>query len=444
LEPKARRAFSRTGEVRFPNTAMSEPHRTRDELLSENRRLRAALARERSSGEQQGAGNAGAPACSEDAAKPHGGRAPFQRIFRASPVALSLSDLEERRFVDVNPAMCRLTGYEREELVGRSPVELGLWKNPGERDEMLARLDHESALRDYEVALRMRTGETRDLLASFQLLRMGGTEVLLSVLADISARKQAERSLREANQEAEDLARFRSSVLTNVTHEVRTPLTVILGFTSILREGVDGPHRRFVDLIERSGRRLLMTLDSILDLAQLESGTLEVDAHPQDVLPVLDSVANTTRPFAEEKDLAFETHLPSEPLCAEIDSELLARALGHLLDNAVKFTDEGRVSLRASASEDGEQVLLEVTDTGVGIDEAFVPKLFDTFSQESSGMKRDYQGSGMGLTVAAKLIDRLDGEVYVESQKGEGSTFTVALPRTEGASNPHPARAKAA
>ncbi|PSQ69159.1 MAG: histidine kinase, partial [Bacteroidetes bacterium QH_2_67_10] len=224
-----------------------------------------------------------------------------------------------------------------------------------------------------------------------------------------------------------------------------TPLTVILGFTSILREGVDGPHRRFVDLIERSGRRLLTTLDNVLDLAQLESGTLEVDAQPHNVLDIIDSVAGETRSVAEEKGLDFETELPEQALYAEVDYELLARALDHLVDNAVKFTDEGNITLRArteSSSTDGredatddreEQVLIEVVDTGVGIHDQFIPDLFSVFSQESSGMDRDYQGSGMGLPVAARLIERFDGEVQVETQKGAGSTFTIVLPQTEAA-----------
>lgn len=433
---------------------MSEQGLTRDELLSENRRLRAALARERASGEPLGEARSeskrpGVVSSQPAAPSQEAGEEPFRRLFRASPVALALNDFEEKHFIDVNPAMCRLTGYGRGELRGRSSAEMNLWEDPGEHDEVLARLDADGALHDYEVRLQTKTGETRELLASFQRLRMEGTDALLSVFSDISARRQAERSLHEAQQEverareeAQDLAQFRSSVVTNVTHEVRTPLTVILGFTSILREGVEGPHRRFVDLIERSGQRLLMTLDSILDLAQLESGTLEVDVHPQNVLDVVDSVANTTRPFAEEKDLTFETDLPEEALYAEVDSELLARALGHLLDNAVKFTDEGRVVLRAG-TENG-RVLLEVADTGIGIEEEFVPQLFDTFSQESSGMERDYQGSGMGLTVTAQLVDRLGGEMHVESQKGEGSTFTVALPQAERAAGSQPLHAKAA
>jgi PAS domain S-box-containing protein len=369
----------------------------------------------------------------------------FRRLFRLSPAGLTLTRLSDGRITDVNPEFCRLCGYERAEIVGQSWGEMALWEDEERRRELARRLKEEAVVQDFEFTIAAKDGWPIELMGAFQHLTVKGEACILSVLSDISARKRAERSLREAKQEAEDLAQFRSNVIANITHEVRTPLTVILGFTSILREGVDGPHRRFVDLIERSGRRLLTTLDSVLDLAQLESGTLEVDAQPHNVLDIIDSVAGETRSVAEEKGLDFETELPEQALYAEVDYELLARALDHLVDNAVKFTDEGNITLRArteSSSTDGredstddreEQVLIEVVDTGVGIHDQFIPDLFSVFSQESSGMDRDYQGSGMGLPVAARLIERFDGEVQVETQKGAGSTFTIVLPQTEAA-----------
>ena len=355
----------------------------------------------------------------------------FRKVFRLSPAGVTLSRLFDGRFTDVNPEFCRLSGYDREELIGRSSRELGLWTEE-DRSTLVERIKSEGVIHDYEFTLNAADGWPTPVMGSFQLLSVGGEEMLLKVISDITARKRTEESLRQAKKEAEELAQFRSSVIANITHEVRTPLTVILGFTSILREGVEGPHRRFVDLIERSGRRLLMTLDSVLDLAQLESGTLDINARPHNILDIVDSVANTTRPFAEEKGLVFEAELPEEALYAAVDYELLARALGHLVDNAIKFTDEGRVTLRVRS--EGEQVLIDVVDTGIGIREEFVSKLFETFSQESSGMDRDYQGSGMGLAVTARLVERFDGTMRVESEKGVGSVFTIVLPAVESMS----------
>jgi PAS domain S-box-containing protein len=370
----------------------------------------------------------------------------FQRVFRHSPAGLTLTRFSDGRITDVNPEFCRLCGYARDEVVGRSWMELELWEDGARRRTLARRLESEAIVQDFEFTITARDAWPVELMGSFQRITVDGEEAVLGVLSDISARKRAERSLREAKQEAEDLAQFRSTVIANITHEVRTPLTVILGFTSILREGVDGSHRRFVDLIERSGRRLLMTLDSVLDLARLESGTLDVDARPHNVLDVVDSVASETRSFAEEKDLTLDTELPERPLYVEVDYELLSRALGHLVDNAVKFTDEGGVTLRATTGtappsenkeeeEEAQRVLIEVVDTGVGIGEQFVPDLFSVFTQESSGMDRDYQGSGTGLPVAARLIERFDGTVQVDTEKGKGSTFTIVLPEAERASS---------
>ena len=360
----------------------------------------------------------------------------FQRVFRLSPAGLSLSRLSDGHITDVNPEFCRLSGYDRETLVGSTSLEIGLWEDEERRQRLTERLKAEGVVQDFEFSLTAKDDWPVNLMGSFQLVNVEGEEMILSVLSDISVRKRAEESLRQAKEEAErareeaeDLAQFRSSVIANVTHEVRTPLTVILGFTSILREGVSGPHRRFVDLIERSGRRLLMTLDSVLDLAQIESGTLEVNNRPQNILDIVDSVANTTRPFAEEKGLDFETEFPDHALYSDVDAELLARALSHLVDNAIKFTEEGRVLLRVYSEE--ERVKVDVVDTGIGIEEQFVPQLYKTFSQESRGMNRDYQGSGMGLTVTGRLIQRFDGELHVSSEKGVGSTFTIVLPEVE-------------
>jgi PAS domain S-box-containing protein len=366
----------------------------------------------------------------------------FRRLFRLSPAGLALVRLDDGRLTDVNPEFCRLSGYERSHLVGSTAMEMDLWKDDERRLRLVKRLASEGVVHDFEFTLLAADGWPVELMGSFQLIDIGGERMVLSVLSDISARKRTEESLRRAKKEAEDLAQFRSTVISNITHEVRTPLTVILGFTSILREGIDGPHRRFVDLIERSGRRLLLTLDTVLDLAQLESGTLDTEVRRQNILDIVDSIASTSRFFAEEKGLTFETDLPARALYVEVDYELLARALGHLVDNAIKFTDEGDVTLRVRV--EGEKVLVEVQDTGIGIEENFVPELFNVFAQESSGMNRDYQGSGMGLPVTGRLVEHFGGEVRVESRKGAGSTFTVALPKAKSVQKNTAFRASAA
>jgi signal transduction histidine kinase len=258
------------------------------------------------------------------------------------------------------------------------------------------------------------------------------------VMTDITARKEAEDALRQAKDQAEEIAQFRSALLQNMTHEIRTPLTVILGFTSMLHQGIRDDYRRFVDLIERSGRRLLLTLDSLLDLAQLESGTLQVDNELHNVFDIVHGTAASLEPMADQKGLTFSLDLPATAAYARFDCELFSHALTHLIDNAIKFTEEGEVAVTAEVADDAVRV--HVKDTGVGVGEQFEGRLFDAFSQESEGISRTHQGSGLGLTVAHRLVDRIGGRIEHASRKGQGSVFTIELP-VASTEKPHPTEA---
>lgn len=244
---------------------------------------------------------------------------------------------------------------------------------------------------------------------------------------DITDRKLAEQKLIHSKEQAEEMTILKSAFLTNMTHEIRTPLTVILGFTSILRQGARKEYQRFVNLIERSGRRLLLMLDSVLDLAQLEAGTLVVEPTRQNIADITHGVVATLVSIAQDKNLTLEFEEPKAAPYAIVDAAVLARVLNNLLDNAIKFTDEGGV--RVWLEEDERYVIIQIEDTGIGIDERFLPHVFDAFSQESTGIERTHQGSGLGLTVSKQLLDLLGGKLTLRSTKGEGSLVTVRLPK---------------
>ena len=249
------------------------------------------------------------------------------------------------------------------------------------------------------------------------------------VVVDVTDRKEAEERLREAYEHLEGVARLRTSILTNITHEVRTPLTVILGFTSMLRKGVEPRYRRFVDLMERSGRRLMLMLDTVLDLAQLEAGTLRLEAEPFDVVELVHNEIERFHSYVQEKglNLHVEEQPTSRPLLAYVDQNIFGRVLGTVMDNAIKFTEEGGIFVSFEAAPD--HVHVQVRDTGIGISADFLPHLFDEFAQESTGLERTHQGSGLGLTVARRLLEAAGGSIHVDSEKGTGSRFTLVVPR---------------
>ena len=256
---------------------------------------------------------------------------------------------------------------------------------------------------------------------------------LVGTARDITSQKEREQVLRQAKEEAEAAARTKSEILNNMSHELRTPLASILGFAGVLQEESEGQQEEFARRIARSGERLRQTLDSVLDLAQLEADGKNLEWRRVDVAQLARETADFFRPQAEEKglDLEVKTSGPSEAV-AHLDEGALQRILTNLLSNAVKFTEEGSVTISVEADPETTEagaVRLRVEDTGIGISEAFLPNLFEDFKQESTGLSRTHEGSGLGLAITKRLVALMDGTIRVGSTRGEGSCFTVTFPR---------------
>ncbi|PSQ58530.1 MAG: histidine kinase, partial [Bacteroidetes bacterium QH_10_64_19] len=231
--------------------------------------------------------------------------------------------------------------------------------------------------------------------------------------------KQANERLREANRLKEDF-------LATTSHELRTPLTNILGALEVLRGMVTDEQKEFLDVIETNGQRLKRTLNALLDLSMLRSGEKDLELTPTALDECARCVASDLRDDAEEKGLSFRVDTPDTPVQADVDERYLEQIIRNLVENAIKYTHDGHVAI--SAGRTNGQVYVEVEDTGIGIDDDFLPDLFADFKQESRGRARAYEGNGLGLSLAARLTERMDGTISVETEKGEGSVFTVEFP----------------
>ncbi len=241
--------------------------------------------------------------------------------------------------------------------------------------------------------------------------------------------QQANRRLQQANEGLKQANKLKDEFLANTSHELRTPLTAILGFTSVLQEETDDHRSEFLELIEMNGQRLLNTVNSLLDIAKLRAGMVDMEREPVAMRAVSERIARMLQPLAEQKGLTMCVVPDADAAEAFVDRRYLEQILFNLVGNAIKFTTEGCVEVDVVAQ--ARTVMLQVSDTGVGIDEAFLPHLFEEFKQESSGLDRSHEGSGLGLSITARLVDMMEGTIEVESEKGEGTTFTVAFPRAE-------------
>lgn len=239
-------------------------------------------------------------------------------------------------------------------------------------------------------------------------------------------RKNTESELIRAREEAEKMNRLKSAFLTNLSHEIRTPLTSIMGYASLLSHELDEPYREWAQTIAQGGDRLLRTINSILDLALLESGDFALNREVIDLNTVVQEQVALVMPWIKEKGLNLTAHYQAMPCEVFADRICVDRIVANVLENAVKFTTEGAIVL-ATRLVNG-QASLEITDTGVGIAPSFVQEAFNPFVQESSGEARNYEGIGLGLTITKRLLTLHGGSIAVDSSKGKGSRFTLLFP----------------
>lgn len=250
---------------------------------------------------------------------------------------------------------------------------------------------------------------------------------------ELARERMLNERLQEANEQLKQANELKDNFLANTSHELRTPLTTILGFTDVLKDEAPPHHQEFLDIIETSGQRLMRTLNALLDLAKLRSGVMEANLKKVDVVLRAQDVVDVFRHKVQEKGLDLHLEVPDTSIYAYLDDRYLERVLDNLVSNAVKFTEEGSVTVEVEGND--RQVHIHVRDTGVGIEEEFIPHLFEDFKQESSGMDRSHEGSGLGLAITARLVELMHGTIHVESTKGEGSTFTITFPRYEKRGN---------
>ena len=235
---------------------------------------------------------------------------------------------------------------------------------------------------------------------------------------------QANKTLVEANEGLKEANIMKDEFMANASHELRTPLTAILGFTSVLKEELIDSKHEFLELIDENGKRLLQTINSMLDLAKLRAGMVDIDMKVINVHEKVAHVSDLLSQLARNKDIFLKVIDPKEDYYIQIDLYCFERILYNLIGNAIKFTNRGGITIELTSQ--GQWVHIAIQDTGIGIDERFLPHLFEEFKQENDKKKRE--GSGLGLTITEKLVELMGGHINVKSKKGKGSTFTISFP----------------
>ena len=356
----------------------------------------------------------------------------FHGIFDSSHDAIVIATPDDGRIVDTNSAFSRIYGHSHEQKLGKDPQALALFVNPEDYRRFACEVRERGALSNFEADLRTADGRTVPTLLSSVMVDLGVGVRVVSILRDISERRASDLELARARDAALESTRLKSAFLANTSHEIRTPLNVILGYTDLVGEHLAdiGDHTQdaYLEALGRAGRRLLKTIQQILDYSRMEARALTINPSAIALAPFIEDQAIDFNVLAAEKGLKLRLEIAESEATVRFDEYCLQSALGNLLQNAIKFTDRGEIVLGLDRDSTGT-LKLEVRDTGIGIDNDYLPRLFEPFSQEQTGHHRRFEGAGLGLAFARKCVELAGGQISAASRKGEGSTFTIAFPR---------------
>ena len=287
-----------------------------------------------------------------------------------------------------------------------------------------------SSSRTFPVEVALSAGSVRDDV------------FVLAIMRDVTVRKRSEKALREALRDAQAASQAKSAFLTNVTHEIRTPMNSILGMTELaLVSGLNEEQREFLEMIKHAGDSLHRLLNSILELSKLESGKTTQQNVTVDLRSFLQDTVDVYARAARSKALAFEVEVAADvPDQLWGDVEKLEQVLGNLVGNAVKFTEEGGVSVQAQIAENmgnsGGLLQFTVSDSGVGIPADGLVSIFDAFTQVNGSYTRKFGGTGLGLALTKRIVAMMDGEIWAESYPGRGSAFHFTVPLVAAGGKP--------
>lgn len=357
----------------------------------------------------------------------------FRKLSEAAFEAVFLT--EDGRIVDCNANALELLGHGTEErLLGCALQDFMPSTDPRSAEHVG---DPEAPFR-LESAMIRSGGDVVPVELRGRSASDDQDAVRVVVVRDISEQKRYEEELIVSRRRVQESLDVRNTILTNVSHEFRTPLAVILGYAEMLKEYVGEEAAELGALIYDSGRKLNDTLNLILELAQIEGGGFAIELEDVDVSDLVEEVVRTYRQRAELKSLDLRLSVRDGEHIARVDRVRVQKTIDYLLDNAVKYTDEGVIEVGVSSDEHWSYVA--VADTGSGIGDTFLSELFTPFRQESSGLTRSHGGLGVGLAIAKHMTECMGGTISVSSRKGEGSLFIVSLPReigTHAMAGPH-------
>jgi PAS domain S-box-containing protein len=348
-------------------------------------------------------------------------------IFRTTP---------EGHYLAVNQALADIYGYPTPEVLISGLTDIGaqLYVDSKRRSEFRTLMQANDVVTNFVSEIYHRSGRRIWISENARAVRDWSGTLLCyeGTVEDVTEKFEQERTLRAALRQAEIANKMKAAFLAAMSHELKTPLNAVLGFSEIIRDEVLGPigheaYREYAGDIHTSGARLLAVINDVLDVSRLEGGLLTIEARSENVLDVAESAIKLARGLTQDKR-SIEIDVPAGVPLLYVDPRRLAQALGNLMANALKFTPEaGKVRFIARQQADGG-VHLMVEDSGIGMAQETIAAALEPFRQLDGSLARRFEGAGLGLSISKALAELHGGHLSVRSAVGEGTTVTIALP----------------
>ncbi len=343
----------------------------------------------------------------------------------------SLFIIQGNRIIDLNLQAENLLGYNRDEIIGNNIFS---YINDTDIKKINLREILSKAIKGkpQRILLRVMKKDGNFIQAdiSLNLITIGSSTMTILMVRDVTEHLKIEEELIKAKNNAEEMNQLKTNFLANMSHELRTPLNGILGFSEMLIEQAkDEDQKNISSAILSSGRRLLNTLNNILNLALIEGDKVNIKLTKIKLSDLINESVKACQSLANVKNLKLSYEIIRESY-SMLDLDLLRNILSNLINNALTFTDKGSVSVTLDEINEYEKQfsVIKIRDTGIGIKKEIFNTIFEPFRQASEGLARKYEGTGIGLTIAKKYIDRMNGTIMVDSNEGQGSTFTLKFP----------------
>jgi PAS domain S-box-containing protein len=354
----------------------------------------------------------------------------FRVLFEGSTQGILATDIETRRFLFSNPAICQIFGYSEEDFKELSIADL----HPKDSlDSVMSEFEsQERGEKPISFALPcLRKDGTvfyADISGASTIIN--GRKCTVGFFSDVTKRRQAEEELIIAKEHAEESDRLKSAFLANISHEIRTPMNGILGFAELLKEPqlTGEEQQEYISIIQKSGARMLNIINDIVSISKIESGQMKVSIIETNINEQIQIIYNFFTPEAEKKGLllSIKNTLPADESIIKTDREKLYAVLTNLIHNAIKYTHNG--SIEFGCEKKGKYLQFFVKDTGAGIYRDQMEIIFERFRQGNDLNTGYIEGTGLGLSISKAYIEMLGGKIWVESEPGKGSIFYFTLP----------------